>query len=217
MYITHEEAIQLIQYSADQALNGHKEKMLDEHLKDCARCRAYAQQISEMEIVLQRITRKQWNQYPAPLSIDILLTTKYLGKSRSALLVTRKALIAVAFTVFVFIGWQFTFTNTVGNGNFPSLPPIPTPSTIYTTTADSAVRCKEIRYHVQSNNTLESIALYHNTSKEIIMSLNKLDSETIHPAMELLIPVCDSTPTSTTYPPTFTITPFLDPVTFTPG
>ena len=217
MHITHEEAIQLIQYNADKALHSPKEKILDEHLKDCAQCRAYAHQLSEMEIVLQRITYKQWNQYPAPLSIDTLLKTKHISKGRSTLLVTRTALIAVAFTVFIFIGWQFTFTNIVGNGNFPNLPPIPTPSIIYTTTTDSAVSCKEIRYQVQSNDTLESIALDHNTSKETIMSLNKMNSEAIVPAMELRIPVCDSTPTSTTYPPTFTITPFLEPVTLTPG
>ena len=130
MQITHEEAIQLIQYSADKALHSRDEKMLGEHLKICEQCRAYTDQFREMENILRSITRKQWNQYPAPLSMDTLLAKKNARKSKDILLVTRTVLISIAFTVFIFIGWQATFTNKSGNGSLPSLLPVPTPSTI---------------------------------------------------------------------------------------
>ena len=67
MQITHEEAIQLIQYGTDKTLRSNEEKILKEHLKDCAQCRAYAHQLRDMENVLQNIMRKQWSLRPAPL------------------------------------------------------------------------------------------------------------------------------------------------------
>ena len=207
MQITHEEAIRLIQYGADKALRNNEEKILKEHLKDCTQCRAYAHQQTEMEIVLKNIMRKQWSLRPAPLSITDLISAKKVWKNKSTILITRTALISIAFTAFVFIGMQFTFSDKAGGQSAPSILPVPTPSTQYTATSNLTLNCKEAWYKVQENDTLDSIANQYGTSKEIIMSLNKLSTEAIHPAMELIVPSCHLTPTSTTYPPTFTITP----------
>ena len=217
MQITHEEAIQLIQYTADKAVPGTKEKLLHEHLKDCAQCIAYAGQFRDMENVLQTVMRKQWDQCPAPLSLSTLKEKKDSRKNKSTLLVTRTAFIGMAVCTFIFIGWQVTLTLNPKNAIFPGMLPVPTPSTQYTATNTQTLNCQQIIYKVHEYDTLESIASQYATSKEAIINLNNLNTETIQRDMELLIPICKSTPTSTIYPPTFTITPFLEPITNTPG
>ena len=217
MQITHEEAIQLIQYTADKAVPSVKEKLLHEHLQGCTQCNAYARQFKDMENVLQTVMRKQWSQRPAPLSLSALKAKKDSQKNRSALLVTRTALIGMAICTFIFIGWQVTLTTNPKNAIFPGMLPVPTPSTQFTATNTLALHCQQILYKVQEHDTLESIANQYATSKEAIMNLNDLNTEIIQRDMELLVPICKSTPTSTIYPPTFTITPFLEPITNTPG
>ena len=217
MQIPHAEAMQLIQFRADNALRGNKEKILSEHLKDCFDCRTYAQQLNKTENVLRTVMRKQWNINPAPLSIAVLMgnTGK---KSSSAILITRTALISVAFLAFIIIGWQFTATNpkSMYATQFDLLP-IPTPSTQITATTFLSNNCIQSHYQVQKNDTLESIAAHFTTSKEALMELNSMKSDVIEPDTELLVPICDTTPTSTLYAPTFTITPILNPTTTTPG
>lgn len=217
MQITHEEAIQLIQYTADKAVPSAKEKLLHEHLKDCAQCSAYAGQFKDMENVLQNVMRKQWSRRPAPLSLSTLKEKKDSRKNKSTLLVTRTAFIGMVVCTFIFIGWQFTLAKNPKNTLFPGMLPVPTPSAQYTATNTLELNCQQILYKVQDYDTLESIASQYATSKEDILNLNNLKTETIQRDMELLIPICKSTPTSTIYPPTFTITPFLEPITNTPG
>jgi hypothetical protein len=72
MQLTHKEAIQLIQHTGDDAAYDINEKLLHEHLKNCAQCSAYAHEFKEMENVLQRVMQKHWNQRPAPFSISSL-------------------------------------------------------------------------------------------------------------------------------------------------
>ena len=217
MQITHEEAIQLIELNADKALHTNKEKLLAEHLKDCMQCLSYAHQLSETENVLQHVMRKQWNQRPAPLSTDALKAKKESRKNRSALLVTRTAFISIAFFALIFIGWQVAATNNPRNRIYAGIMPAPTPSMQYTVTTSLSLDCRNILYKVRENETLASIANQHAVSKEIIMNLNNMNTEAIKPSMELLIPICNSTPTSTIRTPTFTITPILESVTYTPG
>ena len=217
MQITHEEAIQLIQYTADKAVPGATEKLLYEHLKDCEQCSTYAGQFKDMENVLQTVMRKQWSQRPAHLSLSALKEKKDSRKNKSTLLVTRTAFIGMAVCTFIFIGWQVTLTLNPKNAIFPGMLPVPTPSTQYTATNTQTLNCQQIIYKVHEYDTLESIASQYATSKEAIINLNNLNTETIQRDMELLIPICKSTPTSTIYPPTFTITPFLEPITNTPG
>ena len=218
MQISHAEAMQLIEFQADHALHGDKENILNEHLKGCVECRAYAQQSNQLDKILKSVMHKQWDIRPTPLFLAVLMGNKIGKKSSSALLLTRTALISIAFMAFIVIGWQFTSASstTVYGTQFEVLPN-PTPSTSITATTFSSKNCTQIHYQVQENETLDSIASHFATSKEAIMALNSLTVETIQPSKELLIPICDTTPTSTLHPPTFTITPFLDPTTSTPG
>ena len=217
MQITHEEALRLIQFNADRALSVEKEAILDQHLRTCAECRTYAKQFSKMEVALLNVMRKQWNLRPIPLAIDKLTEKKNSRKIPGTLMLTRSTVIGIAFLTFIFIGWQFAITNNPLNGSLPVLPVIPTPSIFYTATSYTLQDCVKVPYHVQESDTLQSIADHFSISKEIIQELNKLNTEAIQPNAILLIPVCKSTPTSTNHPPTFTITPFLEPITRTPG
>jgi len=146
-----------------------------------------------------------------------LTEKKNSRKIHSTLLVTRTTMIGIAFLTFIFIGWQFAMTNNPLNGSLPVLPVIPTPSTSYTATSYKLQDCVKVPYHVQESDTLQSIADHFLISKETLQEMNKLNTEAIQPNSILLIPVCKSTATSTIHPPTFTITPFLEPITRTPG
>jgi LysM repeat protein len=66
--------------------------------------------------------------------------------------------------------------------------------------------CNVITYIVQAADSLESIALKHGTSKELIMEYNNLRSDVIYPDMELFIPLCRSTPSHTASLPSNLIT-----------
>jgi LysM repeat protein len=218
MQISHAEAMQLMEFQTDHTLHGDKENILNEHLKGCAECRAYAQQSNQLEKILKSVMHKQWDLRPAPLSVAVLLGNKFRKKASSAILLTRTALVSIAFMAFIVIGWQFTTSNsTTVYGTQYEILPNPTPSTPITATTFSTKNCTQIHYQVQENETLDSIASHFTTSKETIMNLNNLTSEAIQPNTELVVPICDTTPTSTLNPPTFTITPFLDPTTSTPG
>jgi len=218
MQITHAEAMQLIELLADHDLHGEKQKILSEHLTACTECRAYAQQMYQLKNILKNVMHRQWDLRPTPLSITNLVGNNIGKKYSSALLITRTALISVVLLAFVIVGWQFTYANTrsVSETQFVMLS-IPTPSTQITATSLLSIHCVQIHYHVQKNDTLEGIATHFATSKEALIKLNNISSESIRPNSELLVPVCDTTPTNTLPPPTFTITPILDPTTSTPG
>jgi hypothetical protein len=131
---------------------------------------------------------------------------------------TRKALVGVAVVMFAFFAWQ-SMTNNASSAQIPlgTLPMIPTPATQFTATNTLQSDCKELRYVVQQGDTLESIAQNFSTSEESIIAVNGLSSHEIRVSEGLIIPFCESTPTSTTYPPTFTITPNFEPISTTPG
>src|SRR5574338_254319 len=123
-------AMQLIEFEADHALHGAEKKILNEHLKDCVECQAYAQQLNKLENILKNVMHKQWDLRPAPLSVAALIGINHSKKSSSALLLTRTALISIAFVAFVVIGWQFTAASpTAIYGTQFEVLPNPTPST----------------------------------------------------------------------------------------
>lgn len=220
MQITHEEARELIQFNADEALDLQKKAVLYAHLKDCIECRAYVEDIKEVESILLPVMKRQWNLQPVPLSIDAL-TSKRDSKIRtSILLATRTAIVGVIFAAFIFSIWQFTLSSRQTPGQFPvDVLPVPTPSMQSTGTKSMLQNCEEILYIVQKKDTLESIADHFSTSKEEIMAINNMETETVVRTMELIIPKCDSTPTGTAEGPatlTTTYTPSIDLTTFTP-
>lgn len=219
MQITHEEARRKIQIKADNDLDSVNDEKLTTHLKTCAECRNYSDAIKDTESVLRQTLRKQWNIRPLPLQLDAVYARLNYRGGTSIFMTTRTALISIIFVMLAVVTWHST---TAGESESRSMSPgtaplIPTPSTQYTATNTPQNGCEEIRYIVQQGDSLESIARYFSVSKEAIRLANNLTGETLTPSRELIIPFCESTPTGTIRPPTFTITPIFETISTTPG
>ncbi|MGB8981711.1 MAG: LysM peptidoglycan-binding domain-containing protein [Anaerolineales bacterium] len=218
MSITHEEAHRLIQFDTDNSLNAAQKITLSAHLDDCLVCRSYSEDIRELESILLPAMRKHWNLQPLPFSTAVLGTKKVPKVQANLLLATRRVAVVAVLMAFVFAAWQFTLANIQTASHLPlAVPPVPTPSTESTHT--KIVNCTEIFYKVQEGDTLESIASQFSASKTEIMSRNQMQTETIHPGMELTVPLCKLTPTGTLSPTllTNTHTPVINPITSAPG
>jgi len=63
-----------------------------------------------------------------------------------------------------------------------------------------------ILYSVGETDSIASIAAQFSLSAETIIELNHLQTEAVSPSLELLIPLCNFTPTSTFHAATFTTT-----------
>lgn len=219
MQITHEEAYRLIHFKADKALDGIHEEKLRAHLKVCMECRDYLEGIKDTEAVLKQTLGKQWGADPLPLQMGVVYEKLNSRKSVNTIMTIRKALAGIAVMMFAFIAWQSM------NAVDPALrqsPPseallVPTPSTQYTVTHVLPEHCQEIPYVIQEGDTLESIARQFSVSLEAIRSANHLTGESINAIQELIVPICEKTPTITTHPPTFTTTPVIETVITTPG
>jgi LysM repeat protein len=218
MQINHEEARRLIQFKADNNLSASNEKNLSAHLEACKECRAYSNSLKETEAVLRQTMHKQWGIRPLPLQMDVIYAKVNSRGITNNFVTTRTALIGLAFVMFAFVTWQSITNNTSSmQPNLSTVPLIPTPSTQYTATNTLQNDCKEIKYVVQEGDTLESVSQHFSVSKETIAFTNHLTDETLASTRELVIPICESTPTSTTHPPTFTITPMMEIISTTPG
>jgi LysM repeat protein len=137
----------------------------------------------------------------------------------SNLLAIRTSIIALIFATFVFISWQFTRPGQQLLG-LPAVivAPVSTPSLEATNTMVSSSPCETTLYSVQADDTLSQIAVQFDISKDEIISLNDLTTETIHIGMPLMIPVCNFTPTSTLSPTTMTtFTPMISSATMPGG
>ena len=214
MQITHEEAHQLIQFSMDQTLRPQEKNTLQAHLDDCMECRYFAKEIQEVEAHLVPAMQKHWNLQPAPLSVEAITGKRKPSLQPSLRLVTRTAIIGIVFAAFVFSSWQFAVSKGRSSTPMPvGVLPIPTPSGQSTSTKISFENCEEIIYQIQENDTLESIAAQFSVSKDKLMVVNNLAAEAINPNTDLLIPICNSTPTGTVHPSTLTttFTPLTDP------
>jgi len=218
MSISHKEAQQLIQFRADEMLDLANEVELRSHLKECEDCRAYSDELKNTVAILKKTMQKRWNTTTLPLQVDRLYGKVYSRMSLSNFLTTRTALAGIAILLFSFISWQSISSNHASRQYSPNmLPLIPTPSMDQTATTISVKDCQNIEYSVQEEDSLESIARQFSVSVESIMIANNLVSPSLKSIQELVIPICETTPTSTTNPPTFTITPIFEPVTTTPG
>jgi LysM repeat protein len=215
MQITHQEARRFIQFHADEALNADEKTVLFSHLKTCFECRAYAAAIKELEDTLLPLMQRQWNLRPIPLSINDLKVKRNPQAPFSSILAIRTAIIAFVFVAFVFSAWQFTRPGQQLLGLPPVIiAPVSTPSPESTNTIVSSEHCDGILYTVQANDTLSGIAAQFSISKDEIISLNGLKTETIHMGMPLMIPVCNFTPTSTlSATTTTTYTPVISSAT----
>lgn len=211
MQITHEEARRLIQFNAEEALDMQEKSTLSTHLKDCIQCRAYAEEIEEVESVLLPVMQSHWNLQPLPLSIDLIRAKRSSRTLINTILTTRTAAIGVVFLAFIFSVWQFALSSGPKLNPAPvGVPPIPTPSTQSTSTKITLQACEDRLYTVQENDTLDSIAYQFSTSKEEIMAANSMKSEAVQASTELVIPICNFTPTGT-------INPEIIATTYTPS
>jgi hypothetical protein len=218
--MTHEEAHKLIQRNADEALAQQEKNALSAHLRDCLECRLYADEIKELEDVLPPLLKRQWSLQPVPHFAGAILSKKNSKIHTNTILATRTAAIGVVLLTFIFTAWQFTASGTPGISSLPvGSPLIPTPSMQLTNTSITPQRCDRLTYTVRKNDTLESIAQHFSVSKEDLLAINHMKTEMVLTNMELTIPVCNFTPTSTVHPTTFSTsyTPSTRPTTSTPG
>jgi LysM repeat protein len=222
MHITHEQAHKLIQLNMDRVLSAPESAGLSAHLRDCIDCQSYADEMKEVERLLFPTLKKQWQHQPIPLSISAL-TEKRLKSQASILLTTRTAAIGLVVVTLFFSIWQFVFSSPAASQQIPiAVPPVPTPSSqtvLSTRVTSTSEDCETMLYRVRSDDTLAGIATQFSVSEEEIMAINSLSSQAVGPAMELVIPICNFTPTSTVHPATYTTTytPILKPTTSTPG
>jgi len=218
MSISHKKAQQLIQFRADDVLDLTNEAQLRAHLNECEACRSYSNELKSTVTVLKKTMQKQWNTTALPLQVEGLYGKVFSRMSLGGFLTTRTALAGIALLLFAFISWQSISSNHASRQYSPNmLPLIPTPSMNQTATTISVKDCQNIEYSVQEEDSLESIARQFSVSVESILIANNLMSLSLKSIQKLVIPICETTPTSTTNPPTFTITPIFEPVTTTPG
>lgn len=222
MQIVHEEAHRLIQLSIEIALSSEKQASLSAHLKDCVECQVYAKEIKQVDLLLTPLLKRRWNVQPIPLQISSLMANHSSKRPAQRYMTIRNTvLITIVFAGFVFSAWQFILSGTGASRPFSlRVLPAPTPSMQSTSTESLLESCLTVRYTVQENDTLDSIARQFSISQEEIKTFNHLKSQTVPQGIELDIPICNLTPTGTvTGPATFTITytPMLSPTTSTPG
>lgn len=221
MSITHEQAHKLIQLNMEHMLNAQETARLSAHLRGCSECNAYAREINEVAKLLPALMKRQWSTQPAPLSISALAGSKEPIRT-SALLTMRTVAISLVVIALFFSAWQFMLTGSASSPQLPlQVPPVPTPSTQpaqSTSTKITFENCEMIQYRVLESDSLESIAGQFSVSEAEIMEINRLKNEAVDSSMELLIPVCNFTPTGTFHAATFTttFTPRIIATTSTP-
>lgn len=218
MELTHAQAREMIQFDADSALNADSLRELKSHLASCDACRLHADSIHAMEVHLRRAMTARWSLRPAPLAIHAV---RFPKPTQATLMATRFAV--VAFTLFIFVAVTLGIgSSTEGESrsqNPLSVPLIPTPSVQSTnTTINSTQTCDQIRYVIQPGDTLERIADKFSIPKADLTAANNPGTDFVMAGAEIIVPLCNSTPTGTVHPPTFTTTttPAFDVFTHTP-
>lgn len=221
MQISHDQAHRLIQLHFDKVLGLQEKALLFAHLQDCRECQTYASEIQEVESILRPLMKRQWHVKPVPLSRERLVGVRVQKPNASHLLTTRIAAAGVVIVALLFSVWQFMVSGSPSSPTAPiGVPPIPTPSaqtTQSTSTKISFEACQMLVYTVQQADTLEAIAARFSISEAKLRATNDLQAAPIGAGLELVIPICKSTPTGTFDPFTTTFTPILSPTTSTPG
>jgi LysM repeat protein len=222
MEITHEQARRLIQMKLDRALHKQEASTLSTHLRDCTDCQSYANQMDEVEGLLVPLMKQQWAVQPTPLSISALTRGSRETQARIVLTI-RTAVVSFIFVAVFFGMWQFLLSRpSMSNQMPPAVPAMPTPASYtaqVTSTTNTRETCELTMYKVQDHDTLAGIAKRFSVAEAEILAVNNLGTDALRPTMELVIPVCNFTPTGTIYPATLTTTytPILQPTTSTPG
>lgn len=222
MQITHDKARELIQFSLDRVLQNAEKATLAAHLQDCADCRKYANELQEVESILLPTMKRQWNVHPIPLSIPLLMQGNSLKLHTSTLLAIRRLALGLVFVALFFTAWNIASLGPSPSGSTPLVVPVvPTPgarAAQSTNTTGPAEDCKMMVYSVQANDTLAEIASRFLVPEDEIIKINGLETDAVNSSTELLIPLCNFTPTGTLRPATFTKTgtPVIRGTTSTP-
>lgn len=220
MSITHKQARELLQFNLDGVLQAAEKARLSAHLQDCIDCKAYARELKEVEAILVPVLKRQWHMTPFPLSIDALLQRKSSRIKTSNFLSIRTSVIGAAVMALFFGFWQIVLSSTPVSGRpLAGVFPAPTPSLELTSTRIASEDCQLTLYVLQQEDTLASVSTRFSVSEEEVMRINNLNTRTLGTAVEIMIPICNSTPTGTVHPVTFTTTytPALSLRTSTPG
>lgn len=218
MQITHEQARRLIHLDLDWALNPEQSAALFAHLRECRACQLYAEEIKEVEEILSPVMKRQWAIQPVPLSVPLLLG-KNKQSSSGTLLTMRTAAMGLVMVALFFSLWQVVSSGSVTASPVPLVVPlVPTPSAQTAHFTSTTQSCEMRLYSVEGDDTLATIAERFSVSQAEILEANHLETAMVQPSMNLLIPVCDSTPTGTVHPATLTttLTPILGTKSSTP-
>jgi hypothetical protein len=210
MHITHEQARKLIQFSLDGVLPAADRGRLSMHLQECRDCRDYANDLKEVEANLLPVMKKQWNVQPIPLSLPFLAQRKSFTANASHILTMRSVALTLVFVALFFSAWRFVSSSPSASGQVPlDVALVPTPSTQSarsTNTASISENCGMLVYRVQPNDTLGSIASHFLVPEVKLMQINGLSTASLGSLRELVIPLCNFTPTGTSHIATFTTT-----------
>lgn len=220
MDITHEAARRLIQFSLDDSITTDKRTILADHLATCEACQTYSREVREVESVLRTAMRRRWLVNPLPLSLNTIRGQTIQKTLKSTILATRLVILSMFFAVLAFSIWQLGTPNQQENAIAPvAILPNPTPSLQATNTKDNSQVCQNIVYEVQPEDTLENLARRFAMDEESILEANNLEADAVRAGVELIVPICNSTPTITARPPTFTTTlaPLIQLTAYTPG
>jgi predicted anti-sigma-YlaC factor YlaD len=221
--ITHAQAQSYLQTAADRMLASEEKTALESHLENCAICRAYQNDLGKLETALERVMHARWDTVPVHLSmektagrqnkLETFTLRRILPLACAPLLATIVILLAVGL-----IRWQ------VLSGKATSLPSatltatiVPTPSTQLINMNASVSDCAKTIYTVQVGDTLDSIARKFSIPKETLQEANGLKTEQISVSEQLVIQLCDPTPSlSPTTTLTYTVTPPIPITSLTP-
>lgn len=222
MQITHKQAKRLVQLNLDRAADKSQRAALTAHLEGCGECRAYANEVKEVDTLLTPLLKRQWLLHPAPLSIPALIRRRRSFSRPGAILATRTAAVSLVVMALFFSVWQFVLSSPTEWRDGPLLAlPVPTPSTSSTSTRTAFEGCEMAMYTVQPGDTLAGIAARFSVAEAVIEQANSLNADSLSAGLRLIIPICHFTPTRTVHPATFTTThthtPGSRPTTSTPG
>lgn len=227
--ITHNQARTLLQAAADRPLGLAERSALDAHLAACNECGNYAGQLARLESDLRETLQAKWDGYRPSLNLQAIKNPAQAKPVWKNVFSQTNALGKVTLLTALLLGYLLV-ANLVGAGmpvserSTPTALPTPnqsssvfadspTPSTQSATLQLTSLSCETILYIVQVDDTLDSIAVRYGITKEDILEYNKdqtsLFSNTVFTGMELIIPLCRSTPSFTASIPanTLTITP----------
>ena len=209
--ITHQEAHVLLQAATDQVIEPDENNALNEHLAQCRACTVYAKNLADLETNLRRTMHANWDNQQPKLEMQAILNphpVKLLWNSfvSQTHMMEKVGVVIVLLLGYVFIANLVGIQSPITKDKTPTPLPTPTgqpvvfsnsptPSVNSSLTKAVSSACETtIMYLVQENDTLDSIAYHHGTTKEVILGYNNLSSSTVFTGMELIIPLCDSTP-----------------------